>query len=72
MERNNKRTFKKIEIWVLKHQYINYKNFILNRVTTGCPISFVEKDFCIVLLWIGLKSKKMCIIHLYINFERDI
>lgn len=43
MERNNKRTFKKIEIWVLKHQYINYKNFILNRVTTGYPISFVEK-----------------------------
>ena len=43
MERNNKRTFKKIGIWVLKHQYINYKNFILNRVTTGCPISFVEK-----------------------------
>ena len=42
-ERNNKRTFKKIGIWVLKHQYINYKNFILNRVTTGCPISFVEK-----------------------------
>ena len=71
MERNNKRTFKKIGIWVLKHQYINYKNFILNRVTTGCPISFVEKKI-IVLLWIGLKSKKMCIIHLYINFERNI
>ena len=48
MERNNKRTFKKIGIWVLKHQYINYKNFILNRVTTGCPISFVEKKIFIV------------------------
>ena len=58
MERNNKRTFKKIGIWVLKHQYINYKNFILNRVTTGCPISFVEKRFLYSIIVDRTKIKK--------------
>lgn len=58
MERNNKRTFKKVEIWVLKHQYINYKNFILNRVTTGCPISFVEKRFLYSIIVDRTKIKK--------------